>query len=293
MQSDKAATNVTINPLFTDHMVIQRQMPVPVWGTAQPNGRVSVEMNNQLLKTVSDKNGNWKVILEPMEAGGPHEVKISGVDTILIKDVLIGEVWLGSGQSNMEMPLAGWGKILNYKQEIENANYPQIRLFQAERTMSLEPEKTISSEGWRVCSPNSIPEFSATAYFFGRYLHKNLQVPVGIIHSSWGGTIIEAWTSAAALKTIDDIKPQVEKIEQAVKAGDSIQKMQLAYEDKLQEWVAVANTKDHGKLNQWQNDLTESGKWKTMKLPNAWEKAGLPGFDGVVWFRKTINLDQK
>ena len=114
-QTSKPAKNIKMNSLFTDHMVLQRQIQVPIWGTANPKGEIKVEIANQIHRTVAGKDGNWKVLLNPLESGGPLELIVSGENTISIKDVLVGEVWLGSGQSNMEMPLAGWGKVLRIR----------------------------------------------------------------------------------------------------------------------------------------------------------------------------------
>ena len=159
-QNPQPAENISPVKLFTDHMVLQRQMPVNVWGTANPNGIVTVEIKNQKKTAISDVSGDWKVTLDPMEAGGPYVMKISGKDTLQINDILVGEVWIGSGQSNMEMPLAGWGQIMNYEQEIANANHPNIRLFQVKRIIGLKPQKTIPADGWMVCTPENIAEFS-------------------------------------------------------------------------------------------------------------------------------------
>lgn len=206
------AANIDLPSLFSDHMVLQREMDVPVWGTADPNGVVTVEFMDQKVSSLSDDAGEWKVVLKPLKAGGPHELKVSGMETYVFRDVLVGEVWLGSGQSNMEMPLAGWGKVKNYEQEIADASYPDIRLFQVSHKMSLKPEKEVPSKGWRVCTPETIPDFSSTAYFFGRMLHKELEVPVGLIHSSWGGTIIEAWMSPESLQPLPGYDQRIVKL---------------------------------------------------------------------------------
>jgi sialate O-acetylesterase len=277
-------------------MILQRDMNVPVWGTAEPNGLVTVEIMDQKLNTLSSDKGEWKVLLRPLRAGGPYELKISGLDTFVIHDVLVGEVWLGSGQSNMEMPLAGWGKVQNYEQEIAEARYPNIRLFQVNRKMSLKPENEVPADGWQVCSPENIPNFSSTAYFFGRTLHKELNVPIGLIHSSWGGTIIEAWMSADALEPIPGFQQrigQLNDIAERIKAkheaisGDDLFKMIK------REWQNEVQKKDrglHDPAGEWSSIEIDKSGWNKMELPNTWENGGLPGLDGIVWFRKVVDI---
>lgn len=286
-----AAENVQLSALFSDNMVLQQQLPIPVWGTADPGGTVTVALNKQKVATRVDSDGKWMVRLSPLEAGGPHELIVSGKDTLVFKDVLIGEVWLGSGQSNMEMPLAGWGKVLNYKKEIAEADYPQIRLLQVARRLSFTPEERVPSEGWQVCTPENIHDFSSTAYFFGRKIHKSLNIPVGLIHSSWGGTIIEAWTRGEALKTLPAYVSEVEQIENAVKSDTDGNALQQKFEKAVENWKHQIDENDAGFRGNWFEKEIDDSEWQVMRLPIAWEKAGLPDFDGVVWFRKTLILD--
>jgi len=284
------AKNLNLPTLFSDNMVFQRDMPLPVWGTASPGGKVQVEFANQSKTAVVQKDGKWKVILDKMQAGGPFQLKIVGKQTKLYKNVMVGEVWICSGQSNMEMPVDGWGKVMNYKEEIANANYPNIRLFQVKHTTSVVPLDTVNCAGWEECSPKTIPDFSAAAYFFGRHLYKDLKVPIGLIHTSWGGTIAEAWTSGEALKTLPDFVDAVKKIEaQSAEKGDPMVK----YKADLKKWNENITKTDSGFSNGipvWNNPALKTSGWKTMKLPTLWEKAGYPNLDGAVWFRKKVNI---
>ena len=283
------ASDVELPSLFSDNMVLQRDMPVPIWGTASPGGKVIVQMNGRTKKAVVQKDGRWKATLGKMAAGGPYELQVIGRDTTIFKNVMIGEVWLCSGQSNMEMPLAGWGKVNNYEQEIAAADYPNIRLLQIEHTLATKPTSDVRSAGWKTCSPASVAGFSATAYFFGRHLVKNLNIPIGLIHSSWGGTVVEAWTSAATLKQHPDFAEIVQKIqnnefdEQGFMAPYMEKAVQWAQEAEKQ--IAALGGYDHG----WQNADFNDSAWPTMELPRLWETAGLD-VDGVVWFRKTVDL---
>lgn len=201
--------NMELPAIFTDNMVLQQRSEVPIWGKATPFEKIKVKTswNNTVYETMVDDAGKWKLYVNTPPAGGPYQVSISSKrSNIAFKNVLIGEVWMCSGQSNMEMPVAGWGKVDNFEQEVDQANYPQIRLFQTTQTSSSQPLDQLlkPGKGWEICSPSTIGEFSALAYFFGRDLHQHLQVPIGLIHSSWGGTPVEAWTSAEALTETTD-----------------------------------------------------------------------------------------
>ncbi|MDP4580671.1 MAG: sialate O-acetylesterase, partial [Saprospiraceae bacterium] len=193
-----------LNALFSDHMVLQQNANVAFWGSSSTNEKVIVSGSwGKFAEITSDENGQWKLYLPTPKAGGPFTVNIStSTNKEALEDVMVGEVWLASGQSNMEMPLMGWPPndiINNAEEEIAKSNYPEIRMFTVERQLSLEPKATFNGK-WKVCSPETSGNFSASAYFFARKLHKELNVPIGIIHSSWGGTPAESWTSK---KTID------------------------------------------------------------------------------------------
>jgi len=175
------------------HMVLQRQRPVVIWGWADPGEAVTVSLDRQSTRSTADDKGNWKVTLPALEADGkPHRVTVSGKNKIEIDDVLVGEVWLGSGQSNMEWPVIATQKA---QEAIAAANHPQIRLFHVPKVQTPQPADDVNAE-WRACTPQTIPGFSAALYFFGRRLHKDLNVPVGLINDSWGGSPIEAWLVA-------------------------------------------------------------------------------------------------
>ncbi|MGV8092976.1 MAG: sialate O-acetylesterase [Mangrovibacterium sp.] len=261
-------------------------------GKADPGEKVVVttSWDNQAYETTTDKEGKWTVEVKTPAAGfTPYEIGIKGKNTIRLKNVLIGEVWICSGQSNMEMPLAGWGKVLNYEKEIAEANYPAIRLLRVANTSASHPQADVVLEGsgWVECSPATIPEFSSVAYFFGRDLLKNQKFPVGLIDTNWGGTVAEAWTSAATLKMMPDFADEVKQIESM--SGEEEQK---AYQEKLTVWKKNIKEADQGYSSGkavWASpDFDDSG-WSNMSLPGLWEER-LDGFDGIVWFRKTVEL---
>lgn len=188
-------------PLFADHMVVQRERSVPVWGRTTPGATVQVHMADHTVRTVAAADSTWRAQLPPMSAGGPHTLTVtSGVATQTFEDVLVGEVWLASGQSNMEWPVRA---AQNADQEIAAAQDNGLRLFTAARADARTPQWDVDVEStWTPTQPETVADFSAVAYYFGRRLRAELNVPVGLISSNWGGTPVEAWTSADALDAI-------------------------------------------------------------------------------------------
>ena len=214
--SGTASAKIVLPPMFSDNMVLQQQTVAPVWGEAKPEKKVKLtsSWDNRQYITKADKNGKWRIDIQTPAAGGPYRLTISDGEKLVLNNVMVGEVWLCSGQSNMEMPFIGWGKPDNYEQEIADADHPEIRLFHVEHVTSSQPRSDIKvrNNGWQVCSPTTIPEFSTTAYFFGRELVKKLNVPVGLIHSSWGGTDIEPWISGEYLRQLPAFAEKVDSV---------------------------------------------------------------------------------
>jgi sialate O-acetylesterase len=199
--------DIRLPKIFGSHMVLQQQMPLKVWGWAGAGEQVSVSLAGQTQTVVTDSAGHWQVILQPLRAGGPHKLIVEGKNRIELEDVFIGEVWIGSGQSNMQWPVS---RSMNAQEEIANANWPKIRLFTVTRRIAETPQEDCEGK-WVLCSPETISDFSAVLYFFGRKLHQELEVPVGLINSSWGGTVAEAWTSREALEGDEDFRPILER----------------------------------------------------------------------------------
>lgn len=200
----QAPETLELPSLFSDHMVLQRDKPIPIWGWSPAGEEIRVRLGKQkAAATTTDTDGRWKLTLQPMAAGGPHKLTVRGKEKIVIEDVLIGEVWLASGQSNMAMNVQG---CINFDQEKAAADLPQIRMFSVPRKPQTAPQDRCGGD-WQVCSPDTIGRFSATAYFFGRKLHEVLDVPVGLINSSVGGTAIEAWTSMDKQKGVAKLTP--------------------------------------------------------------------------------------
>jgi sialate O-acetylesterase len=273
-----------VSPFFQSHMVMQRDTKAPVWGWDTPGTKVTVSLDGKAVATATaDKDGTWSVKLGPVAAGGPHTLTIAGTTTVTLDDILFGDVWICSGQSNMEQ---GMQIVNNAKEEIAAADYPQIRLLQVNNAVALEPQRTFAGT-WTVCTPATVAQggwggFSAVGYFFGREVHKAEQVPVGLIDTNWGGTVAQAWTSGPALKALPDFKAEVEKAEAlaaAMRRGD------YDYERELAAWWT---RNDPGTQAKYADPATEVKAWKAMKLPANWENAGLAAYDGIVWFRKDV-----
>ena len=288
--SHQPAKNITLNPLFTDNMVLQQKQKIQVWGTAEPGGEIVVSFNGQQVKAITTDDGKWSVELSPVEAGGAFELIISGEDEIRIKNVMLGEVWICSGQSNMEMAVDLEGSsVYNSKEEVTNANYPDIRLFMVDKSMANTLQENFTSSGWTECSPKTISGFSAVAYFFGRHLHNELDVPIGLIQTAWGGTIVEAWTSGASLKEIPEFTEMVKYIESDETTYEeklvAAKKKREEWPDKIEKVLIDKGTLNHG----FQNPDFNTADWQTMKLPTVWEDLAIY-VDGVVWFSKDINV---
>jgi sialate O-acetylesterase len=182
--------------LFSDHMVLQSGMPVPVWGTASPGETVTVGIEEQKQTVAANAGGAWLVRLTDLKPGGPFEMTVSGKNAMVIHDVLVGEVWLGSGQSNMAFTVskkkALYAGLVNEEQVIAAANYPKVRMFMAKTAKTYEPQRDLAGE-WQVCRPETVPGFSAVAYLFGRNLQKELNVPVGMLVLAFGASTAESW----------------------------------------------------------------------------------------------------
>ena len=206
-----ASAQLRLPAIFGDGVVLQRNKPVTVWGWAGPDQKVEVKLAQQSATATADGDGRWTLKLEPLPTGGPYELEVtSGGQTLKRSDILSGEVWLASGQSNMDFSLV---YTRNGEEEVAAANHPRIRLFEVARKAYQERQDDARGQ-WFPCSPESVKDFSGVAYFFGRRLQEDLDVPIGLIDASWGGTVAEAWTSREVLETIDFMKPNIEAYDQ-------------------------------------------------------------------------------
>lgn len=279
---------VKLPHVFSDNMVLQRDKVLKIWGWADKNEKITVSILAQSKHTKADKSGYWFVNLDPIAYGGPYQIKIQGSkNTIILDNILIGDVWLCSGQSNMEMPVNGWGQVYNYQEEIKEANYPLIRSFNVEKAMSTTPSSDFNGE-WQICSPETVSSFSATAYFFARKLNKELNIPIGIIHSSWGGTDIETWISQGSFNKLPE---KFHKRYKQLTENDFVSFIKENDQKKQAYEAALAN--DPGEKEEWfKPSSTNSVPWKKMQIPQEWSNTELAEIDGIVWFRYNFTLPE-
>lgn len=267
--------------LVSDGMVLQRNQKLNIWGKADANEKVEVKFLNKNYKTSADQNGNWKIVLPEQKAGGPYTMTIN---EITLKDIMIGEVWLASGQSNMELPMRRLTPL--YANEIKNANNQNIRFFTVPQKYNFKsPQSELDGGKWESTNPQTILNFSGVAYFFAKDVSEKEKVAVGIIHSSLGGSPIQAWMDENSLKKYPEYLDEAKKLQ-----NDDLIKSTESNEQALSKaWYAELDQSDLGLNQHWEKfDLNDSD-WKTMQIPGSWEdKEG--SFDGSVWLRKEIIL---
>lgn len=287
-----AGATVTLPSFFSDNMVLQQKREVPFFGKSNASFvSVTTSWDNRTYKaTVA--NNRWEVLLKTPSYGGPYTITIGDNVKVQLKNIMIGEVWLCSGQSNMQMPLGGWGRVNNFEEEIKNATYPDIRLLMPVQHTAKFPQDDFSEcPGWQVCSPETIAQFSSTAYFFARKIYTELHIPVGLINSSWPGTVIEAWTSRNALRTIHDFDEGLALLQDdlKLKAKDAaIKKEGEQWERLLEEYNAKHGPDERAAASFNFDDAS----WKSHRLPGFWESSVMPNFDGIVYYRKKITVSK-
>lgn len=269
-----------VSPVFGDNMVLQRGKPVRIWGWAKAGEKISVELGGKSVSAICDVDGRWQTEIKDPAPGGPYAVKISGAEkSIVLHEVLIGDVWLCGGQSNMELGLA---RVQNGAEEIASANHPEIRIFTVPPHVAYAPAATVQGS-WKICSPQTAGEdggVSATAYFFARKIQEVIHVPVGIIVDCMGGTPAESWTSAETLRPLKDFDQPLDEIERLHKKGGA------EYGSFLMHWL---NENDTGN-NVWSAADFDDSKWKMVSIFDGFAELGLADAPGICWFRRKIVL---
>ena len=289
---------VSLSPLFSDNMVLQQNSEVPVWGTAKAGATVKVltSWDGAGYECIAGPDGKWSVKVSTPPAGGPFEITLSTgrgkKRQTVLRNVMSGEVWLCSGQSNMEMPVKGWGRVKDYEKELEDAaNYPNLRVLNIVRTSAYDPAdnfRVVGDKGWEVSSYEAIEQFSACGYFFGRDIQQYTGVPVGLINSSYGGTRIEGWTTLDALGTMpsqEDFIARRSKVEQQGRNIDSLKA-------KWREDILKADRGMKGSSAAWADPALDDSSWKPMYVPGNIEIIGLGQWDGVIWYRTVVDIPE-
>jgi len=269
---------VKVAGIFSDHMVLQRDINAPIWGTASPAEKIVIEINSMVISAVADKDGDWKAYLPVFEAGGPYELLVKSNNEVKFSDIWFGDVWLASGQSNM-----GWvlRNSNNAEEEIKNANHPKLRLFTVPRRVGKEPKADIEGGQWDICSPEVAAGFSAVAYFFGKELQQDVNVPIGLINCSWGGTVAEAWTSSEMLQTLPDFKDKVIELNSGANWESDVEANAQRQRDKNEIIDGSFSALDKGvhKINYNSTD------WPVVIAPN-WDEQ----LEGITWMRKVVEI---
>ncbi|MFC4478089.1 sialate O-acetylesterase [Flavobacterium chungangensis] len=279
-----ANANVRMPLIFSDGMVLQRDKQIPIWGFADANESVEVHFNKQIKKTQADKNGKWTVNLNAEKAGGPFELTIIGKNKITIKNVLVGEVWICSGQSNMEFQVF---KTMNSEKEISSADYPMIRHFGVAQDLSGTPKDDLKQGKWEVANKESVGNFTAVGYYFARKLYAELKIPIGIINTSWGGTNVEAWTSREAFENSPDFKAMIADVP-TVDINAIFETYKKSVLDNLKKVQGFDVSMENEE--QFKNPNLQDKNWPEIKVPSLWENQQIGNIDGIVWMRKTIVL---
>lgn len=276
--------NVKLPKIFSDNMVLQRDGPIPVWGWAAANEKVEVRFHDQVKTTKADKNGKWSVRLDAEIAGGPYQLTVKGKSTLSFKNILIGEVWLCSGQSNMEWTV---GQSNNAKQEIKSANYPFIRQIKIPHTISSLPLSDFTPNEWQVCDSTTVASFSGVAYFFAKNIYDSLKIPIGLINDCWGGTNIETWISREAFEQSDEFKEMIAGM--PILNLDSLSKLKVrGSELRIEKLQGTKFADIHPEL--FKNISFDDSKWPLLYQPQLWEQQSIGELDGIIWLRKSVTL---
>lgn len=282
-----ASSQVKLPKLVSDGMVLQRHTPIPLWGWAAPGEAVTLRFQQKEYKTFADAAGKWQLKLEPQKEGGPHQMIFMGSNTITVNDVLFGDVWLCSGQSNMELTMER--VRYKYADAVATANNNLIRQFEVpDRYQFAGPEADLPSGKWLPATGENILKFSAVAYFFADDLYRTYGVPIGLVNAALGGSPAEAWISEDALKNFPEQYAEVQKF----KDSNLIQQIEAADRAAQQNWQHSLAEKDAGLKNNWAAPELDDKDWMNIDLPRYWAEAALGKVNGVVWFRKNITLTQ-
>lgn len=283
--TDLSLANVKPARIFGSNMVLQQGQVNPIWGWADKGEKITISFAEKTISLKADKFGKWSAKLPSLDYGGPYEMTIKGKNSIHFENILIGEVWICSGQSNMEFSV---NNANNAKAEIAVANFPQIRLFTVEKKVAQKPVDDLDKDEWQVCSPQTVPAFSAVGYFFGRNLNQELKVPIGLIHTSWGGTVAETWTSAQTIENDPDFKDKLKEL-----SGFDLTKYRDQKMAAIKALLKEFPQKDQGLVNGiavYADPNLNDADWSEISPAKTWEESGYVSIDGIAWYRKTIEL---
>lgn len=280
-----ATAQLTLPHLFSDHMVLQRNQPIPIWGKAAAKEKVQITFNDKKYTAQADSDGKWMTELPATEAGGPYTIDIqskSGTETL--DDVLIGDVFLCGGQSNMEWRVS---QLFVVDEIAMTANDPQLRLIKVQHDQALHPQEDILPTEWKISNEQNVRNFSAVAYFFAKQLREQYNVPIGLISSNWGGTPVESWMSAEVLSTFSSLDKTVEELQAE---GNTMDSVRAAYRRNIEQFSEQGYDDDPGLQENWAAAGYDFQDWPTLLLPSYFDRTVLSRHQGSAWFKRTIDL---
>lgn len=276
--------------IFGDGMVLQRNKQVKLWGMAPVEKRVALHIEDRVYESLSQSDGKWEITMEPMAAGGPYTIEVKVEEqTIEIKDVLFGDIWLCSGQSNMELPVA---RVMEkYREEVNSYENPNIRMFRVEMAYDFNtPLENVIESKWISVNQEDVQNFNALGYFYAKALYEHYQVPIGLINTAIGGSRLECWLGENELKQYPDAVSQLE----IYKDTKRVSQIMAENENSIQEWFSRLEKMDGGLngLEKWYEPKLQTKEWHKFQIPGRWQKQGINISAGSVWFRKDIEIDK-
>ena len=279
-----ASAQLEFAGIFGDNMVLQRGEELAIWGTAPKGAEVAVELKGNSYTAVASDDGRWEIKANPIKVGDPFEVTAScGDEKIVLRNCVAGEVWICSGQSNME-----W-RVQNSRdpeKEIAAADFPMIRHFEVSNKTAFREQDKVDGSGWSICSSDTAGSYTAVGYFFARNLHTELNVPIGLVNTTLGGTIVEAWTSPQSVSQVDEFAAKVDRMQKLSRDESANKKLEsevLAWQTNIQKAIQDDS-------HSWQTTETDDSSWKEIKVPSHWESRGFADVDGVIWYRKKVKI---
>lgn len=288
LQGQILISQIKLPRLISDGVVLQRDEKVKIWGWASPKEKIKLLFNTKIYNTEADQQGNWDIVLAPQNAGGPYEMVFEGSNEIKIKEVLFGDVWICSGQSNMELPMERVKE--KYAEVIKNSENRNIRQFLVPDRYDFKKEQNdFESGNWISANPNSVLDFSAVAYFFARETYEKYHIPIGIINTSLGGSPVEAWMSEDALLVFPKAYDEAQKF----KNDERIKEIESNDKKRNEDWYTLVNANDKGLSDEklkWNQPNINDADWELMEIPGFWASQSIGNVNGVVWFRKEIEV---
>jgi sialate O-acetylesterase len=287
-QTSAVIGQIRLPKLISDGIILQRNEKVKIWGWASPKEKIKLEFKSKTYSTETDEKGNWAIILPAQKAGGPYEMVLKASNKITIKDILFGDVWICSGQSNMELPMERVKE--KYGEVIKNSKNSNIRQFLVPDKYDFKkPQTDLDSGNWIAANPETVLSFSAVGYFFAKEIYEKRHIPIGLINSALGGSPVESWMSDEALKSFPKVYEEVQKF----KNDELIKQIEFNDKKSSDDWYNELNAKDKGLLDknsQWSQSNFNDLDWAQMEIPGFWADQSIGNVNGVVWFRKEIEV---